>query len=92
LRPRGARGRKLAALIVGYRAGRYVAAGVILAAACYQLTAAKTRRLQRCRTPLSLAGEARPGARGGLRGGVWHGADCIGCCIGLMAALFALGR
>jgi predicted metal-binding membrane protein len=37
------------------RAGRYVAAGVILAAAGYQLTAAKARCLRRCRTPLSLA-------------------------------------
>ena len=73
------------------RAGRYVAAGVILAAAGYQLTPAKARCLQRCRTPLSLAGEARPGAGGGLRGGVRHGTSCIGCCIGLMAALFALG-
>src|SRR5450755_63074 len=73
------------------RAGRYVATGVILAAAGYQLTAAKARCLQRCRTPLSQAGEARPGAGSGLRGGVRHGASCIGCCIGLMAALFALG-
>ena len=69
------------------RAGRYVAAGVILAAAGYQLTAAKARCLQRCRIPLSLAGEARPGAGGCLRGGMRHGASCIG----LMAALFALG-
>ncbi len=72
-------------------AGRYVAAGVILAAAGYQLTAAKARCLQRCRTPLRLAGEARPGAGGGLRGGAWHGASCVGCCLGLVAALFALG-
>ena len=73
------------------RAGRYVAAGVILAAAGYQLTAAKARCLRRCRTPQSLAGVARPGAAGGLRGGLRHAALCIGCCIGLMAALFALG-
>jgi predicted metal-binding membrane protein len=73
------------------RAGRYLAAGVILGAAGYQLTGAKARCLQRCRTPLSPAGEARPGAGGGLRAGVRHGASCIGCCIGLMAALFALG-
>lgn len=32
---------------------------MILAAAGYQLTEAKARCLQRCRTPLSLAGEAQ---------------------------------
>jgi len=63
------------------RAGRYVAAGVILAAAAYQLTPAKAACLERCR---SRAGS-------GLRGGVRHGASCVGCCAGLMAALFALG-
>jgi predicted metal-binding membrane protein len=63
------------------RAGRYVAAGVILAAACYQLTTAKGRCLDRCRTP----------AAGGLRCGVRHGAWCVGCCAGLMAVLFAVG-
>jgi predicted metal-binding membrane protein len=73
------------------RAGRYVAAGLILAAAAYQLTAAKAGCLQRCRTPLRLAGEERPGAGGGLRGGLRHGLYCVGCCAGLMAALFALG-
>ncbi len=73
------------------RAGRHVAAGVILAAAAYQLTAAKAACLRRCRTPLSLARHLRPGAGGGLRGGLRHGAYCVGCCAGLMAALFALG-
>jgi predicted metal-binding membrane protein len=65
------------------RAGRYVAAGVILLAAGYQLTAAKADCLDRCRTPARLA----RAVGGGLR----HGAACVGCCAGLMAALFALG-
>ena len=63
--------------------GRYVAAGVILIAAAYQLSPAKGRCLDRCRTP--------PAEQAGLRGGLRHGASCVGCCAGLMAALFALG-
>jgi predicted metal-binding membrane protein len=69
------------------RAGRYVAAGVILLAASYQLTAAKADSLDRCRTPARLA----RAAGGGLRAGLRHGATCVGCCAGLTAALFALG-
>jgi predicted metal-binding membrane protein len=63
------------------RAGRYVAAGAILAAAAYQLTAFKAGCLQRCRTA----------AEGGIRAGTRHGAHCVACCAGLMAALFAVG-
>ncbi len=33
----------------------------------------------------------RDGPAGALRMGVVHGAWCVGCCWGLMAALFALG-
>jgi predicted metal-binding membrane protein len=73
------------------RAGRYAAAGVILAAAGYQFTAGKERCLARCRSPLMHALEEWPGAPGAVRGGLRHGASCIGCCVGLMAALFALG-
>jgi predicted metal-binding membrane protein len=73
------------------RAGRYVAAGVILAAAAYQFTSAKAGWLSRCRDPLALAREVAPGPGGGLRGGITHGAYCLGCCVALMAALFALG-
>jgi predicted metal-binding membrane protein len=73
------------------RAGRYLAAGVLLAAAVYQLTAAKARCLERCTTPARLAAQVPAGVRGSLLGGLRHGAWCIGCCAGLMAALFALG-
>jgi len=60
-------------------AGRYVAAGAILAAALFQLTPVKEACLRRCRDPLA--------ARSGLE----HGVHCIACCWALMAALFALG-
>jgi predicted metal-binding membrane protein len=72
-------------------AGRYVAAGVILAAAVYQLTAAKAGWLSRCRDPLELGRAMPSGLGGGLRGGIRHGGYCLGCCVALMAALFALG-
>jgi predicted metal-binding membrane protein len=68
--------------------GRYLAAGLILTAAAYQISAAKGRCLDRCRSPLR---EERPGAGGGVRGGLRYGAACVGCCAGLMTALFALG-
>jgi len=70
-------------------AGRWVAAGAILAAAVYQVTTAKRSCLDRCRTaPRPGPG---PGATGALRDGLRHGAACVGCCAGLMAVLFVLG-
>lgn len=74
------------------RAGRLTAAGVLLAAALYQLTPAKNACLSKCRSRrgLLLAGW-RDGRGGALRVGMEHGAWCVGCCWALMAALFALG-
>jgi predicted metal-binding membrane protein len=72
-------------------AGRYLAGGVILVAALYQLTAAKDACLRHCRSPVMLLERWRPGRLGALRMGVEHGTACIGCCWALMAALFALG-
>jgi predicted metal-binding membrane protein len=73
-------------------AGPYVAGGVILAAAVYQLTPLKDACLTRCRGPLSFLIERwRDGRAGALRMGFVHGAWCVGCCWALMAALFALG-
>jgi predicted metal-binding membrane protein len=70
------------ALHIGFlswgQAGRYVAAGVLLVAAGYQLTARKSRCLDRCRAAASGSG---------LR----HGTYCVGCTAWLMASLFALG-
>src|SRR5262249_13560047 len=72
--------------------GPYRARAVILAAAVYQLTPLKDACLRRCRSPVMfLMGAWHPGRIGALRMGTEHGAWCVGCCWGLMAALFALG-
>ena len=74
------------------RAGQYVAAGVIAAAAVYQLTPLKQACLVRCRSPFMFIAERwRHGRAGALRIGLAHGAWCLGCCWALMAALFAIG-
>jgi predicted metal-binding membrane protein len=75
-----------------HRGGPYLAGGVLLAAAIYQLTPMKDACLRRCRGPLDFVlTHWRDGPLGALRMGVVHGAWCVGCCWGLMAALFALG-
>jgi predicted metal-binding membrane protein len=74
------------------RGGPYLAGGVLIAAAIYQLTPLKDACLRRCRNPLMFLMTAwRPGRVGALRMGIEHGAWCVGCCWALMAALFALG-
>lgn len=74
------------------RGGPYLAGGVIVAGAGYQLTPLKDVCLSKCRGPLAfVVGHWRRGLRGALRMGVEHGAYCVGCCWALMAALFALG-
>jgi len=75
-----------------HRGGPDLAGGVLLAAAIYQLTSIKGACLRRCRSPLDFVlAHWREGPAGALRMGVVHGAWCVGCCWGLMAALFALG-
>jgi predicted metal-binding membrane protein len=72
--------------------GRYVAAGAIGLAAAYQLTPLKRICLKHCRSPLALVlGHWREGRLGAVRMGVEHGGWCVGCCWGLMLALFAIG-
>jgi predicted metal-binding membrane protein len=74
------------------RAGRWVAGGILCAAAIYELSPLKDVCLRKCRTPLGfLLGSWRGGLSGALRMGAKHGAWCVGCCWALMAALFALG-
>jgi predicted metal-binding membrane protein len=74
------------------RGGPYLAGGVILLAAVYELTPLKHACLRKCRSPMAfLFGGWRDGSLGALRLGVEHGAWCVGCCWALMAALFALG-
>jgi predicted metal-binding membrane protein len=71
--------------------GRYVAAGVIAAAALYELTPLKAGCLRHCRDRRLLVADWHSGAGGALRMGVEQGAYCIGSSWALMAALFALG-
>ena len=73
-------------------AGPYVAGGVLVAAALYQLTPLKDACLSRCRSPLAFVMTSwRDGLGGATVMGVKHGAWCVGCCWALMASLFALG-
>jgi predicted metal-binding membrane protein len=74
------------------RGGPYLAGGVLIAAAAYQLTPLKDVCLRKCRNPLMfLLTSWRPSRPGALRMGIEHGGWCVGCCWALMAALFALG-
>jgi predicted metal-binding membrane protein len=75
-----------------HRDGRYLAGGVLLAAAIYQLTPAKDACLSRCRSPIDFVlHNWHDGPAGAVRMGIVHGAWCVGCCWALMASLFALG-
>jgi predicted metal-binding membrane protein len=79
-------------LLAWDRAGRWVAAATLLAAAIYELTPLKDVCLGKCRSPLgALLSSWRGGIRGALAMGVRNGAWCVGCCWALMASLFALG-
>jgi predicted metal-binding membrane protein len=72
--------------------GRWLAGGVLAAAALYELTPLKDVCLGKCRSPLGfLLGTWREGRLGGFVMGTKHAAWCVGCCWSLMAALFALG-
>jgi predicted metal-binding membrane protein len=73
-------------------AGRYVAGGALLAAGLYELTPLKRVCLRHCRGPIHFVVSGwRDGPLGALRMGFEHGVYCVGCCWGLMLALFALG-
>ena len=73
-------------------AGPYLAGGIIVGAALYQLTPLKDVCLRHCRSPLTfLMDHWRPDRIGALRMGIIHGGWCVGCCWALMASLFALG-
>jgi predicted metal-binding membrane protein len=71
--------------------GQYVAGGVILGAALYELTPAKASCLRHCRHPELLTRRWRPGLSGALLMGIEHGGFCVGSSWALMAALFAIG-
>ena len=77
------------ALSVGYRP---IAAALLLAAAAYELTAAKRLCLDKCQSPmLFILKHWKPGATGAVRLGLAHGLFCVGCCWALMLLLFVGG-
>jgi predicted metal-binding membrane protein len=86
-------GRELAGDVFSWdEAGPYLAGGVVVSAAVYQLTPLKDICLRHCRSPFGfLMQHWRPGRLGALRMGAIHGGWCVGCCWALMAALFAVG-
>jgi predicted metal-binding membrane protein len=71
--------------------GPWVAGGALAAAGLYQLTPLKAACLRHCRSPLHFLLHGRRGRIGAVWMGVEHGGYCVGCCTGLMLALFALG-
>jgi predicted metal-binding membrane protein len=74
------------------RGGPWVAGAALAGAGLYQLTPLKEVCLRHCRGPLHFVlGGWRDGPAGALRMGVEHGLYCVGCCWGLMVALFAVG-
>jgi predicted metal-binding membrane protein len=79
------------ALLAWDKQGPWVAGGALALAGLYQLTPLKSTCLRHCRSPLHFLLRGRPGIAGALRMGIEHGCICVGCCIGLMLALFALG-
>jgi predicted metal-binding membrane protein len=79
------------ALLAWDEHGPGVAGGALALAGLYQLTPLKSACLRHCRSPLHFLLRGRPGMLGALRMGIEHGGVCVGCCIGLMLALFALG-
>ena len=75
-----------------HRGGRWLAGGVLVAAAAYELTPLKDFCLTKCRSPFGfLLGSWRSGLWGAASMGARHGAWCVACCWALMASLFALG-
>jgi predicted metal-binding membrane protein len=72
--------------------GSLVAGAAIALAGLYQLTPLKRVCLKHCRTPAHFVMHGwRDGRLGAVRMGAEHGAYCVGCCLGLMLILFALG-
>ena len=71
---------------------RVLSAGVLLAAAAWQLTSAKAACLEQCQSPIRFVRRYwRPGPAGAVRLGFVHGLYCLGCCWSLMLLLFVGG-
>jgi predicted metal-binding membrane protein len=74
------------------RAGRWVAGGILVIAAVYELTPPKTVCLRHCRSPLGFSlGSWREGLSGAVRMRAKHGAWCVGCCWALISYPACLG-
>ena len=72
--------------------GPWAGAAVLIAAAAFQLSPAKSACLSQCRAPVGyFITEWREGRAGAVMMGLRHGTFCIGCCWMLMAVLFAVG-
>jgi predicted metal-binding membrane protein len=81
-----------ATTLAWHSGGRWLAAGVLVLAALYQLTPYKRAFLLKCRSPSRLVRATRRDSRSGaLVMGLRNGGWCLGCSWALMAALFALG-
>jgi predicted metal-binding membrane protein len=78
--------------LVWHSGGRWLAAGVLMLAALYQLTPIKRAFLHRCRSPLQYLDATRQDScLGAFATGLRNGGWCLGCSWAMMAALFALG-
>ncbi len=72
--------------------GPLTAGGAIALAGVYELTPLKRACLRHCRSPIHFVLHSwRQGWLGALRMGFEHGVVCVGCCVALMVALFAVG-
>ena len=63
---------------------------MLIGAAAYELTPLKRGFLRLCRAGAPAIGRRRLEPIAPLVDGLEHGGYCVGCCWGLMAALFAL--
>ena len=81
----------LAAGIIG-RSTAVLPAVLLVIGGVYQFTSLKRSCHARCSNPLFfLMQRWKAGTAGAMRLGVLHGIDCLGCCVGLMVGLVALG-
>jgi predicted metal-binding membrane protein len=71
---------------------RRLSGALLLIAAIWQLTSAKTACLEQCQSPIGFVMRYwRPGPAGAVRLGLVHGLFCLGCCWSLMLLLFVGG-
>jgi predicted metal-binding membrane protein len=69
-----------------------VAGAIVAVAGLYQWTPLKRTCLTHCRSPIdAITHYWRAGVFGAFSAGVRHGLYCLGCCVVLMALLFAGG-